>query len=63
MNRREKAHEEKEAATKVLFDHQKYAELAIWVHSEWKWAVATNMFQKEHLQINVAANPCCPPYI
>jgi hypothetical protein len=60
MDRCKNSQEEKEAATKVLFDHQKYAQLAIWVCSEWKRAVATNMFQKEHFQIDFAANPLCP---
>ena len=59
MDRRENSQEEKETATKALFDHQKYAQLAIWVRSEWKRAVATNIFQKEHLQIYFAANPRC----
>jgi hypothetical protein len=60
MNRRQNTFEEKEAATQVLFDHQKYAQLAIWVRSEWKRAFCMNMFQKEHLQINFAVNPRCP---
>jgi hypothetical protein len=44
MNRQENTNEEKDQAKKASFDHQKYAQLAIWVRGEWKQAVNTNGF-------------------
>jgi hypothetical protein len=44
MNRQQNTSGEKDQAKKALFDHQKYAQLAIWVCGEWKRAVNTNGF-------------------
>jgi hypothetical protein len=52
--------EQKAKAASDLFDHQKLAQLAIWVRTEWKRFCDTNGFRREHLQVDFAANPRCP---
>jgi hypothetical protein len=42
--------EQKAKAASDLFDHQKLAQLAIWVRTEWKWFCDTHGFFREHLQ-------------
>jgi hypothetical protein len=51
MDQCKNSQEVKKAATKVLVDHQKYAQLAIWVRRGWKRDVATICSKKSTFKV------------